>query len=236
MTLAPQMKNPFTGVSHRFPLITAADPGEHKGYALADSEDIVERKTLRTPRIVAIGTSLTPILNRLELPGLDRNRRPMWGCVELQYTARVTTGEIAADSIVKLAFRAGYMVRELADPQGVDACELFAATPHRWKCTVWPKGDGMRKDAFCEKVKRQLTADELELLRIALEPYSEAERATRILDLLDAIGIAWALYLALHNSDAGRDLEQWRIWPDRILPKAGKRNTINARELKKLRV
>ncbi len=223
---ALHMVNPFTGATHRFPLIVGMDPGEHKGYALVDTEDIVERKTSRFPRVLQLGTSIDTIRDKLNSYGADAGRRPVWSVVELQYTERITTGEISAESIVKLAFRAGYMIREAhALP---NAEEMFAAVPNRWKCHIFAKGGGMRKDIFCEKVKRQLVGPESELLTGLPD--------THLMDVLDGIGIAWALWAAMQRADSGEELALWRVWPDRIIPKAKKPSKMNAKERKRLRI
>lgn len=226
MTLAPQMKNPFTGAAHRFPLIVGMDPGEHKGYALIDTEDIVERKSTRYPRVVELSTTIGDIRKRLGSFGQDAGRRPVWSVIELQYTERITTGEISPESIVKLAFRAGYMLREShALP---NAEEMFAATPNRWKSTIFHGGGTIRKDIFCERIKRQLVGEELEMLAACDD--------THQMDVLDGIGIGWALYNVLHMVDDGKELTNWRVWPDRIIPRVGRPKKMTKRQVEKLRL
>lgn len=220
------MLNPFTGASHRFPLIVGMDPGANKGYALLDCEDIVERRSSRFPRAIELATCIDDIRDRLGFFGEDAGRRPVWSVVELQYTERITTGEISPDSIVKLAFRAGYMIREAhALP---NAEEMFAATPNRWKCQLFANGGTIRKDIFCEKVKRQLVGSELELLA--------AMPDTHQMDVLDGIGIGWGLYSAMLRQDSGKEINQWRVWPDRIIPRATKPGRMTKRERDKLHI
>jgi len=196
--------NPRDGKTIRTPLIVSMDPGAEKGYALMDPEDIVERKSLRTPRILALATTLADLLvfAARHFPG-----RPVWVIVEYQYSSRVTSGEISADSIIRLAFRAGFMAAEamLTIPNVIDG---FAATPHQWKDLLYARGSTLRKDIFCERLKRELTPAEIELF--ANIPDDNVD------DVLDAIGIGWALHYAPQGDPTV--LRKWRVTFDHILP------------------
>lgn len=203
------------------PLIIACDPGEKRGYALVDPRQPWTRAKLIAPRVIAVGTKPGPLLLLAHSMSVAQNiARPIWTIGEFQYAQRVSGGEISAESIIKLAFRAGYMLRDMAtpfqiaeDPMGgaimrdYDIDRQFAATPQWWKPEI---GDpNLRKDIFCERVKRQLTTEELELLRAV--PLTHTE------DVLDAIGIAWALSA---YANRGGDLSLWEVDGDgRIIPK-----------------
>ena len=207
-----QMRNPFSGKVERLPLIVGMDPGEHKGYALIDTEDVVERGRLTAPRAICLATSIEPIQKMLASGARDARYRPVWSMVELQYTSRISTGEISPESIVKLAFRAGFMLREA---HGLpNAVEMFAAPPAAWKCQIFPSGGTMRKDVFCEKVRRQLMPQEEAMLAKLEDTHRQ--------DVLDGVAIAWSLWCALTTPDLGLTIEGWRVWPGHILPKSAR--------------
>ena len=195
-----------TGQRVRMPLILGIDPGAEKGYALIDPEQPVIRRSVTTPRVLFLATDILDV--RACLYG---NVRPLWVIVEYQYGNRVGAGEISADSIIRLAFRAGFMLREAATlPCCVDK---FASPPSSWKDEVFTHGKGIRKDVFCNKLKARLTPEELALF----EPI--ADRNTD--DVLDAIGIAWALALVMGDP---KRVGGWRVTDSHILPLEKKPN------------
>lgn len=200
--MAEYIANPFTGRRMRVPLINGMDPGAARGYAIVDPEDIVERRNLSAPRVLAIGTQLVDVLHAIDA------KRPLWHIVEFQYTSRVTSGEISAESIVKLAFRAGFMLRDaMADAKTECVIDQFAAVPRQWKAEIWRGGATLRKDVFCERIRRQLTPKEVAQF--------SAINHNNHHDVLDAIGIAWALWFAAQ--DAAK-LRSWHVTHDRIIP------------------
>lgn len=201
--------NPRDGKQIRTPLILSMDPGAEKGYALLDPEDLVPRRSWDSPRVVALATTLGDLLERWRVPEV----RPVWVIVEYQYGSRVTSGEISADSIIRLAFRAGFMCCEAMCkvPNVIDA---FAATPHQWKEQLYSGGAHLRKDMFCERLKRELVPSELALFK--------GIKAENVDDVLDAIGIGTALHFAPMGDPT--TLRKWRVTFDHILPLPPKRN------------
>lgn len=198
----------------RTPLIVGADPGAERGYAMIDPEDMRNRRTWDAPRVVAMGTSLAELIERVPA-GLMRHR-PIWAATEFQYAQRVETGEISADSIIKLAFRAGYIVRDMVAMLSAD--EHFAAVPQRWKVELYGTGATKRKDVFTARLIRELMPDELAVLQ-----QIEEVGQKYVDDVLDAVGIAWALWRV-----AKRAPDQWREWridPDWIIPYQPPRGT-----------
>jgi hypothetical protein len=181
------------------------DPGAEKGYALVDPRDMRVRPAWDAPNVVAVGTSIAEVVERSG-NALAAGRK-LWACVEFQYGSRVSTGEISADSVIKLAFRAGYMLAEATTLLGAD--EHFAVVPQRWKAELFPSAT-LRKDVFLAKLLRQLMPDEVAAVRVV-----EERDEKNVDDVLDAIGIAWALaHVALFP-------HRWRTWkcdPARIIP------------------
>lgn len=190
----------------RTPLVVGMDPGAEKGYALIDPEDMRTRRSWDAPRVVAMATSLSGLVDAL--PPRFLMYRPIWAAVEFQYAARVATGEISADSIIKLAFRAGYMLKECADL--LEASEHFATVPHRWKIELYGEGGTKRKDVFTARLIRELHPDELRVLQKIEETDDK-----NVDDVLDAVGIAWATWRV---SKFPRRWREWRCDPDTIIP------------------
>lgn len=202
------IKHPTTGAHMRTPLIVGMDPGAEKGYALVDPEKMRSRRSWDAPHVVAMGCSLSELIERI--PAGVLKFRPIWACVEFQYAQRVQTGEISADSIIKLGFRAGYMLAECLHLMGAD--ETLATVPQRWKTELFIGGASERKDRFTSKLMRELMPDELrELQKI------EEEDDKQVDDVVDAIGIAWA---AWHVRGAPARFREWRCDPERIIPYA----------------
>ncbi len=214
MTSLPYWLNPLTGDTELLPLIVGMDPGAQKGYALVDPDPRFlhqhRRASIVAPSVLAIGTEVAQIRDVALSHG-----RPIWSMVELQYVQRVTSGEISALAIVRLAFRAGFMLRD-ADTVLAGA-RTFAAVPigeWGWKEKIFAGGAGrVRKDIFTERLKRQLTPREAGLLRDLKQDLVD--------DVLDAIGIAWALSNALKHPAT---LEKWHVNASHMLPVAEKQS------------
>jgi hypothetical protein len=200
------IKHPTTGKEMRTPLIVGMDPGQEKGYAIVDPEDMVSRKSFDAPRVIAMGTSISEVV--AALPAKALRDRPIWAAVEFQYAQRVTTGEISADSIIKLAFRAGYMLAECLHVFGAE--ETFAAVPTRWKIELYSCGATLAKDKYTARLMREMMPDELR----ALQKIEEVDQKY-VDDVVDAIGIAWA---AWHMSKVPTRFREWRCDPDHIIP------------------
>lgn len=210
---APTWQNPITGNHEILPLIVGMDPGAEKGYALVDPDPRLlhqhRRPTIVAPSLLAIGTDLAEMAEAVERIRAD-GPRPVWAMVELQYVERVTSGEISALSIVRLAFRAGFMLRDAAAE--LEPCTMLAATPHDWKALVFRGGAAnVRKDIFTERLKRQLLPRERTLFA--------GLPAALVDDVLDAAGMAWALSAALAKPDL---LKRWHVTADRMLPVTAK--------------
>jgi hypothetical protein len=200
------IKHPHTGRTMRTPLILGMDPGEEKGYAVVDPEDMRNRQSFDAPRVLAMGTTLGEVVNQLDNYQM---RRPWWCMVEFQYVARVQTGEISADSIVKLAFRAGAMLLEASCLLG--AQDWFTTTPQRWKSEVYAQGGSLRKDVFVNRLIRDLMPDERKRLQEIEEVHEKY-----VDDVVDSIGVAWALWHAATTSPS-----RWWSWhcdPEHIIP------------------
>ncbi len=191
----------------RTPVIVGMDPGAEKGYALIDPEQMRDRKyDLRAPRVLAMSTTLAGLIEAA--PPLVLKVRPVWVGVEFQYGQRVSTGEISADSIIKLAFRAGYMLDEARHVLAAE--EAFAAVPQRWKPEVFMAGCNLAKSVFTERLFRCLEPDEVVMLKAIAN-----ENEDNVDDVLDGVGFAWAIAHAMKYP--GR-LSDWRTNPDRIIP------------------
>jgi hypothetical protein len=208
----------------RTPLVVGMDPGAEKGYALIDPEDMRTRRSWEAPRVVAMATSLGGLVE--SLPPRILVHRPIWAAVEFQYAQRVQTGEISADSIVKLAFRAGYMLKECADL--LEAEEHFAATPQRWKVELRGSGANQRKDIFLARLLRELLPDELR----SLQKIEETDDKN-VDDVLDAIGIAWATWRV---SGFPRRWREWRCDPETIIPYSPPAGTRKKRYLAAMKI
>jgi hypothetical protein len=204
VTDLPTWVNPLTSSTELLPLIVGMDPGAEKGYALVDPDPRLlhqhRRPTIVAPSLLKIGTEIAHVLPS------NAQGRPVWTMVELQYVERVTSGEISALSIVRLAFRAGFMLRDASAALGDRL--MFAATPHDWKAMIFAGGSAnVRKDIFTERLKRQLLPRERTLFA-SIKP-------DLVDDVLDAAGIAWALARALNKPDL---LTKWLVTPQRMLP------------------
>lgn len=200
------IQHPITKKVMRTPLIVGMDPGAEKGYALVDPEVIRCRSEIDAPQIVAMGCSLSEMIDRA--PAGIFTDRPVWACVEFQYAQRVTTGEISADSIIKLAFRAGYMLAECLWALGAE--EHLSTVPQRWKNELFAFGATKPKHKFTRRLMRNMQPDELK----ELQKIEEVD-AKFVDDVVDAIGIAWAVW---HVCSFPARFAEWRCDADRIIP------------------
>lgn len=205
------IRHPASGKTMTTPIIVAMDPGAQKGYALLDPAEERCRKSWDAPRVVAQATTLAELVE--QTPG-HLLRRPVWAVVEFQYAQRVSSGEISADSIIKLAFRAGYMLREAVDLLGAE--EHFAVVPQKWKSELYPTGSNIRKEVFTGRLLRELFPDEVARLRV-IEENDDKD----VDDVLDAVGIGWALW---HVTAFPQRWKTWRCEPEHIIPIERKRS------------
>jgi len=208
---AGYIQHPTSRARMRTPIIVGMDPGASKGYAIVDPEDMRVRKSWSAPGVIAMGTSLAEVVDLLPAGAL--RHRPIWVACEFQYSQRVTTGEISADSIIKLAFRAGYMLRDASAL--LDAAEMFAPVPQRWKTELYSVGASLAKERFTAKLIREL--DRAEMTRLAI---IEQKNDDDVDDVLDAIGIAWAVW---HVAAFPHRWREWRCDPEHIIPISPKR-------------
>jgi len=156
-------------------MILAVDPGEKMGLAIVNPllrRIASHRSALPACEVVRVATSwegLGP------LPEIDE------GVVEYQYGGRIHRGprRVSAASVIKLAFRAGHAAALIPAPI------RYALAPQVWKGSLCSGGGTIAKAAFCNRISRNLTDSE----RAQVWQFPENRR----LDVLDAIGLAWAV-------------------------------------------
>lgn len=149
--------------------VIAIDPGENAGYAAISDATPVQRRFGSYPPVIAVGHAFVEVKNTVK------------DCAyvsEYQYARK----DIRRDTTIKLAFRAGWLLR-----QAGSTTDQFALTPREWKNLLFRNGVQLRKDVFCARVEAMLTDAERGLL-------GDAKQSHR-LDILDAIGLGWAFQL-----------------------------------------
>lgn len=181
-------------------MILGVDPGQLRGYSLIDETDELPRAFgLRLGRILWAGDRLTHAPELKEVPRC---------IVEYQYGGRIHSGQIRAADVIKLSFRAGFMLCEAMVTYGVDSA--VAITPQAWKPCLFRGGERIEKAIYTNRLTKLVTAQERRI-------FPRDKKGNLSPDCLDASGLAWALpYLTDAQCALGR------VTFDQILPKGSK--------------
>jgi hypothetical protein len=162
--------------------IIGIDPGLRPGYA-ATSGPLRVRKHFQASEVVAVAESWRGMLDQI---AIGRKYRI---AVEGQFSGRIysKSDPVSAESIIKLAFSAGYQAAQATHADYCLGC--YPLQPSEWKDALYREGGRTRKDVFCNRIRDALLPHEAAKIQaLDLTPKRE-------MDILDAIGLAWALAL-----------------------------------------
>ena len=155
----------------------AIDPGAHPGYSIVDSADLIDRPRFckrAFPRVVWLATRwvLPPNPNRISAVA-----------TEGQDPSAKRGSKAREEDILTLAATRGAQLYRACVEIGAPGYVLPVKT---WKGVLLPGFGSADKAVYCNRIEAELTPEEMQLLA--------QFTGDRRLDVLDSIGINWALY------------------------------------------